>query len=167
MASELGFPQLDTSTYASQVFWLAVAFAILYILMKTLALPSVARVLEQRDDKKNGDLTTAEKAGAEAEKIRSAYEKSLIKAQKMAAETLAAAERAVNEKVSETQSRFAANARARMAAAEQDIARARAEALVSLADISADVAAEMVRKTSGITVDKAEARAAVADVMKG
>jgi len=164
--SDIGFPQLNPSSYPSQLFWLAVAFALLYVLMSRLALPRVTEVLEMRRAKKSGDLAKAGQLNEEADKIKTAYEKSLAKAQKAAAETLAAAEKVISEKLSETQSRFADNSRKRLAAAEQNIAKAKVEALHSLTDISAEIAADMVQKITDIQVNNAEAREAVMSVIR-
>lgn len=162
----IGFPQLNAATYPSQLFWLAVAFVILYTLMSKIALPMVGRVLEARSAQKDGNLSDAASMSKEAEGIRTAYERALAKAQRDASEAMAAAEKAVGDKVAAAQSHFAENSRNRLAAAEKNIAQAKAEALRSLTDISAEVAAGMVQKIAGITVDKAAAKTAVEAAMK-
>lgn len=166
LEENLGFPQLKTDTYASQVFWLFVSFAILYPLMAWLALPSVGRVLDKRKRQREDDLSRAQKLGEEAEKIKSAYERSLTKAQRAAAEALGAAERAISDKISEAQSLFAAESRKRMAEADQAIEKAKAEALQSLADISAQVAADMVQKVANVQISTIDAKKAVDSVLQ-
>ena len=107
----IGFPQLNASSYPSQIFWLGVAFVLLYTLMSRLALPRVTEVLEMRRLQRSDNLAKAGQLNEEADKIKTSYEKSLAKAQKAAAETLAAAEKVISEKISETQSRFSDNSR--------------------------------------------------------
>lgn len=165
-AENLGFPQLNTKTYASQLTWLFVAFILLYTLMSKLALPRVTEVLENRRMQRDGNLTKASQLNDEAEKIRSTYEKSLAKAQRTANEALVSAGRAVSEKTSEEQSRFAENSRKRLVAAEQNIVKAKTEALHSLVDISAEIAADMVHKVANVQVNKAEAKKAIQSVME-
>ena len=162
----LGFPQLDTHTYASQVFWLFVAFVLLYALMSRIALPRVMEVLEARRSQRDGNLEAAGVTNGEAEKIRAAYEKSLAQANKKAGETIRAAERAASEKMSEEQSRFADTARKRLVTTEQNINKAKAEALHSLADIAADIAADMAQKIADVQINKADAKKTVLAVMQ-
>jgi F-type H+-transporting ATPase subunit b len=162
----VGFPQLNAKTYPSQVFWLFVSFALLYVLMSKLALPRVGEVLDQRRAHKENDLKRAEQLQEEATKVKAAYEAAIAKAQAEAQDAQRAAEQEVSEKIAEENAKFAEAARKRVATAEQNIARAKDDALASLADISADVAAEMVNKVAGVQVGKAEARKAVNEVMQ-
>lgn len=164
--SESGFPQLNTASYPSQLFWLGVAFAVLYILMSRLALPRVAEVLEARRARKDGNLEEASRMNGEADTIKTAYEKSLAKAQKSAADAMTSAGQAISEKTSEAQARFAAESRKRLLTAEQTIAKAKTDALHSLADISAEIAADMAHKIADIQVNKADAKKAVLSVME-
>lgn len=161
-----GFPQLDTASYPGQIFWLGVAFAVLYTLMSRLALPRVAEALEVRRARRAGNLEQAEQLNTEAEKIKTAYEKSLAKAQKAAADAMTSASQSVSEKTAEAQSRFAAESRKRLIAAEQNIARAKTDALHSLADISAEIAADMVLKITAVQVSKADAKKTVMSIME-
>lgn len=163
---DIGFPQLKAKTYPSQVFWLFVSFALLYALMSKIALPRVGEVLDTRRAHKENDLKRAEQLQEEATKVKAAYEAAIAKAQAEAQDAQRAAEQEISEKIAEKNAEFAEKARKRVATAEQNIARAKDEALGSLADISADVAAEMVNKVAGVQVGKAEARKAVNDVMQ-
>ncbi len=162
----IGFPQFNSKTFASQVFWLFWAFLTLYVLMSKLALPRVGEVLDARRAHKESDLKRASQLQEEATKVKAAYEAAIAKAQADAAEAQASAEQEVSEKIAAENAKFAEAARKRVATAEQNIARAKDEALSSLADISADVAMDMANKVAGVQVGKAEARNAVAKVMK-
>lgn len=164
--SDVGFPQLDPSSYPSQLFWLAVTFVVMYVLLSKLALPRVAKVLEVRQSQKDGDLTKAGQLSEEAEKIKVTYEKSLAEARQVAANTLASSRRTIGEKITKEESRFAENSHRRLVAAEQNIARVKAEALISILDISAEVAAAMAHKIADIRFSDADARKAVASIMK-
>jgi F-type H+-transporting ATPase subunit b len=148
------------------VFWLAVSFLVLFTLMSKVALPGVENVLETRRRQREGDLAEAERASAEADKVRKSFEASLGKAQEAAASHIAAAEQDVAAKIAEDTSKFGEGARKRIATAEQNIAKAKQEALASLADISAELAADMAGKVGGLQVGKAEARQAVTSLMQ-
>ena len=163
---KMGFPQLDVSSYSSQVFWLVVSFAVLYLLMSKLALPRVTEVLDMRQTQKNGNLDRAQAMQSEAEKIRAAYETALAQAQSRAQDTLKEAEQSVSEKSSAESGRFAEESRKRVAAAEQAITKAKTEALASLEDISADIAVDIVAKVADIQISKADAKKAVAAELK-
>ncbi|MEZ0226170.1 MAG: hypothetical protein ACAH83_16565 [Alphaproteobacteria bacterium] len=162
----VGFPQLNAKTYPSQLFWLFVTFALLYVLMSKIALPRVGAVLDARASHKEGDLKRAAQLQEEATKVKAAYEAAIAKAQAEAQEAQMAADQEVSEKIAAENAKFTEAARKRVATAEQNIARAKDDAVASLADISAEVAAEMVNKIAGVQIGKAEAKKAVATVMQ-
>ena len=60
-----GLPQLDADTYPTQIFWLVVTFVILYLIMSKVALPRIAEVLEERQERIADDIETAERLRAE------------------------------------------------------------------------------------------------------
>ena len=139
---DIGFPQLNPASYPSQIFWLGVAFVLMYGLMSKVALPRVTDVLERRRRQKGGDLESAAQASEEAEKIKTAYEKSLAKAQQDAAAVLASSHQSMNEKISAEQSRFAENSRKRLLTTEQNILKAKTDALHSLVEHRRDPGAQ-------------------------
>lgn len=88
-----GLPQLDFSTWPSQIFWLAVALVVLYHLMSRIALPRIAETLEERADTIADDLDRADEFRRQAAAAEKAYDQALAdaraKAQAIAAETRA------------------------------------------------------------------------------
>lgn len=161
-----GLPQLDTSTYPSQLFWLAVCFVVLYLVMWRISLPRVGETLENRRVQKDGDLAAASASNEEAEKVKVEYERMLAKARSNAVATVTTAERSVSAKLSEEEAAFADKARKRLTEVEQNIAKAKTDALKSVSDIAAEIAAGMVEKIAEVQVNKADAQKAVTAAMK-
>lgn len=70
-----GMPQLDPSSFSSQLFWLAATFIILYVLLAKWALPRIQSVLTQREQHIKADLDAADAAKFAAQEAKRAYEK--------------------------------------------------------------------------------------------
>jgi F-type H+-transporting ATPase subunit b len=162
----LGFPQLNISTYASQVFWLFISFILLYALMSKIALPRIGEVVDMRQSQKTGNLGRAAEMSQAAEKIKGEYEAALAEAHDQARSLLAGAAEDISTRANAESSRFGEHARTRIATAEQTIARAKKDALASLSDISAEIAADMVNKIAGAQLTKAEAKKSVTVLME-
>ena len=86
-ASSSGLPQLDASTYPSQVLWLVVAFAILYFFMSKVSLPKIAETMHDRKTRIASDLKKAELLRKEAADTESDFT-SLLKTANLTASNL-------------------------------------------------------------------------------
>jgi F-type H+-transporting ATPase subunit b len=161
-----GLPQLDPSSYPSQIFWLLVSFVVLYTLMSRVALPRVTEVLDMRQTQRDNNLNRAEHLQEDAAKIRQTLDAAMAAAQAEAQATVTAREQENAKKTAAENARFLEHARNRIASAEQNIAKAKEEALQSLSDISADVAADIVQKISGTAVNKNDAKKIVVKLMQ-
>lgn len=156
-----GFPPFDSHTFGSQLFWLAIAFGALYVLMAKVALPRVAAILEERGRRVSEDLDEAAKLKAQTDDAIMAYEKALAdakaRAQSIAAETRdkLAAETDVRRKALE------ADLNAKLAAAEQQIVDGKAKAMQNVRGIAVDAAGAIVARISGQAPSADEVEAAV------
>lgn len=65
-----GLPQMDVSTFPSQLFWLAVNFALLFLLMWQVALPRVTQTLHKRAVALKEALHAADTARERAQNLR-------------------------------------------------------------------------------------------------
>lgn len=73
-------PQLDPASFPSQLFWLAVCFGTMLLVLSVFVLPRITRTLTTRQGQIDGDLEAAEKLRADAEAALAAYDAALQQA---------------------------------------------------------------------------------------
>lgn len=156
-----GLPQMDVSTYPSQLFWLALTFLFLYVMMSRIVLPRIGQVIEERRDRIAADLDRAAELKEQSEAALAEYETALAearaKAQKLAQETRdRLAEEADAEKTA-----LEAELAKKLEAAEAKIAETKEKALASIRDVANDTAAAVVSRILGEDVDGPVVSAAV------
>ena len=160
-------PQLNFADYAPQLFWLAVTFILLYLAMARMALPRIARVLDERERKVQDDLARAEKLKAEADETLAAYNKALADARGLAQAELQKAAEAIAAENAKRDAALTAMLGERTRAAEQGIAAAKQAALSDIRGVAADSAAAMVAKLIGAPLPADQVRAAVDGAVGG
>jgi len=150
-----GLPQLDITTWPSQLFWLVVTFVIGYVLISSLVAPSISSVLENRSTKISDDIETAKKAQYNAKEVYTSYEETLSEARSQAA---IAAAKALKEAKAETASRDAAINKKLAASAkkaEARLSKMRDEALSSLEDLATETSQKIIAELTPVKVTKA------------
>ena len=156
------FPPLDTKTFPSQIFWLVIFFALLYLLMSKVALPRIAAILKNRMSTINGDLARAQALKEETEAAIASYEKALAdaraKAQSIAAENKARMEAEMDAERAAVEKTLAA----RIGEAEASIAAARDKAMAQVNEVASDTAAEIVSQLTGASASADEVAKAIA-----
>ncbi len=156
-----GLPQLDFTTWPTQIFWLVVSFALAYVLMWRVVTPRIASVLEERHTRLDDDMQRAKQAADEAETMRVSFEKTLTDARAEAQEktrsTLAAAAAEADKKNAAAAKRLAT----KIGKAEAKIMEARDAALSELDDVAAVTAVDAASSLAGIKITKTDAKKAV------
>ena len=155
-AAGAGLPQLDISTWPSQLFWLVVLFTAGYILMAKFVTPRIGTVLEERRAKLDDDLGKARVASEDAARIRAEYEANLDAARSTAAEIAKQAAAEVVKKAEAGDAKIAKKLAEKVAKAEVKLATARNDALVNLNNVAAEAALSAVVKLADIKITKAE-----------
>lgn len=161
-----GLPQLNPANYASQIFWTLVTFGLLLWLMSKVALPRVGEVLQARQEKIANDLDKAAALKAEAEQVMQAYEKAEAEAranaQRIMAETVAAADADAAQRFRELDAELTQRSRA----AEENIRVAKENAIQSLRNVSVEAAQSAVERLVGLSLSADTVTTAVDDVLK-
>jgi len=156
------FPPFDSHTFASQIFWLAVVFGLLYWMMSRIALPRVGSILEARRGRIEGELADAHRMQQQATEASAAYDAKLADAKSRAQ---ALAQQTHEELMAATNARRHAledDLNAKLAAAERQIEDTKGRAMGSVAGIARDAAALIVEHLTGKAADPQAIDAAIA-----
>ncbi|MGB4100435.1 MAG: F0F1 ATP synthase subunit B' [Alphaproteobacteria bacterium] len=152
-------PQFRTEFFAGELFWLAIAFTLLYLLLKRLALPKIAVVQNTRTAQRQGDLAAAAAANDAAKQAMAAYEKTL-------ADARAQAQAQLSRIVTAAQHESAAAARqqqqtleTRMAEAQTRIDATLRQALSHVRETSVTATTTILHRLTGVEAGAAAARA--------
>ncbi len=154
-------PQLDVSTFAPQLIWLAITFIVLYLLMANIGLPRVGAAIEARRRRREDDLERAAQLRREAEAAVAAYEGTRAGAREQAQATIRETTERLAAAAAERQRELTAVLAERTAAAERDIAAAKERALAEIRGVATDVAASIGNRLIGIAPAAGNIAAAV------
>ncbi|MGH6946541.1 MAG: F0F1 ATP synthase subunit B' [Kiloniellales bacterium] len=160
-------PQLDPTSFASQIFWLVVIFLALYFVIWKLALPKVARVLEERQSHIDELLDKASKLKDEAAAVLADYEKARADAQAQAQALLREAQEQMAAEAAKRQQEIGAKLAEEGRAAEARIADAREQAIGNLKKVAVEVASSATAKLIGSAPSAERAAKAVDAAAKG
>jgi F-type H+-transporting ATPase subunit b len=159
-------PQFDPAFFAPQLFWLAVTFITLYVLMSKVALPKIGAVLDERQRKIDDNLDKAAQLKAEAEAAIAAYEKALAESRAHAHAVIKEASDRLAQEADVRNKELAARLADQIKAGESRIGAAKDKALANVRDVALDVAGAVVGRLVGTGGDKAQLEAAVAAALK-
>jgi len=161
------FPPFNKTTFASQLFWLVIAFVLLYVLMAKLALPRIGAIIESRQKRIADDIADAGKLKIQSDEAIAAYEKALAdaraRAHAIANETRdkqAAAADATRKKIE-------GELNAKLTDAEKTIAATKKAAMANVRGIAADATKAIVERLIGTAPSDSAVDAAISDALKG
>ncbi|WP_136660421.1 F0F1 ATP synthase subunit B [Nitratireductor sp. XY-223] len=166
-AAEGNFPPFDSSTFASQLLWLAITFGLFYLFMSRVVLPRIGSILETRRDRIAQDLNEASRLKEEADQAFAAYEQELADAKSKAHEIAQAARDAAKSDADDERAKVEADVAGKLEKAEAEIAAVKKKALAEVGAIAADTTAAIVSQLIGGTVTKAKLNAAVKAAAEG
>ncbi|MEE8392726.1 MAG: F0F1 ATP synthase subunit B' [Rhodospirillales bacterium] len=161
-----GLPQLDPSTFAPQIIWLVITFAVLYFLMARVALPRISHVLDERQHKIDGNLKKADSLKTEAEAAAEAYQESMNGARAQAHEIFRKARDEMAQESANRQEELGQRLGGEIRSAEENIGKAKDKALAAVREMTMDVTLSAVDKLAGLKLSKKEAASAVDAAIK-
>jgi F-type H+-transporting ATPase subunit b len=156
-------PQINQLPYifASQLFWLAIVFGIIFFGIGRGMLPKIQRTVDARDKKIAEDLARAQAARAGADETEAAWRARMDAAR---AEAARLAQEAKQESARQTEAKVKAAADKiglKVESAEKKIRDAALAARAEIEAVAAEATQEMVARLTGIKVDRTEAARAV------
>jgi F-type H+-transporting ATPase subunit b len=160
-------PQLDVETFPSQLFWLAVAFIVLYILMSWIGLPRLSAAIEARRRRREDDLARAAQLKTEAEAANAAFQRTMAEARAQAQMAIKETTDRLAAEAAERQRALAAALAEQIDEAERRITATKQQALSEVRGIAVDVGRSVVEKLTGSAPSDARLAAAVDNILAG
>jgi F-type H+-transporting ATPase subunit b len=156
-------PQLSqlSDVYLSQFLWLAIALGFIFFVIARGMVPKIQATVDAREQRIAGDLEAAQKARMAADETEAAWRERMDSAR---AEAARIAQDAKAESSRDTEAKVKAAAdkiNLKVEAAQGAIREALASARSEIESVAAEATQEMVRRVTGLTVDKKEAAKAV------
>jgi len=162
-----GFPPFESSTFASQLVSLVIAFVALYIIVSRFALPKVGGTIEARQNAIEGDLAEAQKLKDQSDAALKAYEGELAAARSRAQAIGNETREKLNASAEAERKALEGKLAGKLAEAEKQIAATRTAAMGNVRSIAADAAGAIVQRLTGTAPDSAAVTKAVDATLKG
>jgi F-type H+-transporting ATPase subunit b len=143
-------PQLDVTTWMPQLVWLAVAFILLFVIMRYVALPRVGGVIDSRKRKVDADLEAAQRFRLGTEKALQDYEAALAAARAEGTAIARNTREILNKETAQERAKVQAELNSQIARAEKAIAEMKRKAMAEIEAAAADLAAEIVAELAAI-----------------
>jgi len=139
-------PQLDFATFPGQLFWLSVAFVVLYMLVSRIMLPSIADVVEARSKHIADDIDKAETLKDQAEDAEHKAAKLMTESSEKARGLIAESTNKAKAKADVRRTELAEKLDQKIKKAEAEIAKIEQQSSDVVAQISAELSAEIANK---------------------
>ena len=161
-----GLPQLDPSSYVSQIFWLLVTFVLMHVVFRYRVIPDLSSAVDRRREQIENDLNAAHSLKAEAERIHNEYEAALAEAREKASSLYARVEEKIKEKEQEEYAKFQEKSVRDIASVELEIVKATKAAMSDMNAVVVDVAVMATQKIVGLSAKEKDVVAVVDSINK-
>ncbi len=157
-------PQLDPTSFSSQLFWLVVSVFALFIFMWKVAMPRIGDLVDLRKSKVESDLADAETMRLAAEEAKVEHEHILADARgdgmKLINQSILEAERHHNQQHREMEK----NSESQLQEADKRITIAKQEALAKIAPVAEEITTLMVNKLLKLDLTNGDVKKAVSSL---
>jgi F-type H+-transporting ATPase subunit b len=139
-------PQLDSTWFTSQLFWLAITFVTLYVLLSRMVLPPLQDIIARRKQTIESDIAQAQHLKSQAEQARQDYERTLAEARFRAQKLIDDAISAYKANAEQQSRNMDKQLEQRLADAARQISARKKELLEALTPTTAELTTMIVEK---------------------
>ena len=165
-AAEAGMPQLDTTYWASQAFWLILVFTILYFSISKLYLPKIKDNLDNRESKIKEDLENANKFKEQSEAKAKEYSVILENAKKEISKMHYDSKTILEKDIQSKKEAMEKEIEKKILKAQKEISELKKNSISSINDISGIIVSDIIENISGDKLNEGSIKAAVEEISK-
>ena len=166
LAAEAGMPQLDPTYWASQIFWLILTFAVLYISISKFYLPKIKKNLDDRESKIKEDLDQAHNLKILSDKKLQEYEMLVENSKKEVAKILFESKNKLDKDLQIKKLEVEKEIENELNRAQEEILELRKSSINSINLISREITSNIIEKLSGDKLNESNIKAIVEDITK-
>ena len=159
-------PQLNPEFYMSQLFWLVLTFAFLFVFLWRISLPRISTVLEKRASKINDDIRMAKQHQADAEEIQNKIDFQLREARLETSELIKNANSNFQNHTLKELEKIDSNINLKIDETSAAISKSKADSLKQINDQIYEITKLTLSKISSIKADENEIRDVVTSVQQ-
>jgi F-type H+-transporting ATPase subunit b len=159
-------PQLDPTWFASQLFWLFIAFTLLYVVLSRMVLPPLQGVMTRRQSTIDVDIASAESLKTAAEQARQDYERALAEARDKAQQLITDAMAAQKAKADKASKDMDQQIAAKLSDASAKIAAKKKELITALTPATEELTSLIVEKLTNRNAAKDKVGSVVTQIFK-
>lgn len=159
-------PQLDSTWYASQAFWMIITFCLTFLVMWKAVLPRLAAVADERRRRLDEDMQSAEKLKTEAQAVLQQYQTEMLSANGQVRAILSKAAEETAEAAKAQTAAFSEHLEKLVEQGEAELKETKERALAGVRDIAAGLVPDAVFKLSGIRPETAALENEIAEIVK-
>ena len=141
-------PQLEITTYPSQIFWLAVSFLILYLIMSRFIIPKISSVIKSRESEIKNNIHISEQMYKDTEIINNEYEEIKKEIEGEARGIINYLKETTNKKITKNTDLLKKRLEQKLEKNEQEIINKKKKALKEINKISLNLSEEILKKLS-------------------
>ena len=141
-------PQLEITTYPSQIFWLVVSFLILYLIMSRIIIPRISSVIKSRESEIKNNIHISEQMYKDTEIINDEYEEIKKNIEEEARGIINYLKETTNKKITKNTELLKKRLEQKLEKNEQEIINKKKKALKEINKISLSFSEEILKKLS-------------------
>ena len=141
-------PQLEITTYPSQIFWLVVSFLILYLIMSRIIIPRISSVIKSRESEIKNNIHIAEQMYKDTEIINNEYEETKKNIENEARGIINHLKETTNKKIKNSTELLKKRLEQKLEKNEQEIINKKKKVLKEIKKISLNLSEEILKKLS-------------------
>jgi len=139
-------PQLEISTYMTQIFWLITTFISFWLIMAKIIVPKIEEMVELRKRKYNDYILKAEEINKKALSVIKRYEEAIAVAKAGAGEQIAQNEKELDKFIARTKEDIDNQLKQKIEENEKILEKEKADTLKKIDVLSQGVADMIVKK---------------------
>ena len=149
-------PQLEISTYLTQIFWVITTFVVFWMIMDHIIIPKISETIEARKRKYDDFIMKAEEINKKALATLERYEETLAAAKLKASEQIKANEDELRKMIEDREAEINQQLKSKIAEHEEKLVKDKVETMSRIEELSEIAATAIIKQLDLKTITETD-----------